>query len=93
MSVTRRTFAAGLASLLGAPSLPVLRERVLDAGRPILVKPTGAIQNLHIYEHELSPLASTATMKTFRVTSAHHGAIYGASTGMTSMTRKNLPTS
>ncbi len=50
MSISRRTFVASLASLLGAPSLPVLRERVLDAGRPILVKPTGATQNLHIYE-------------------------------------------
>jgi hypothetical protein len=50
MSATRRTFVAGLAGLLGAPSIPVLRNRVLDAGHPILVKPTGVTRSLHIYE-------------------------------------------
>jgi hypothetical protein len=50
MSVTRRTFLAGLSALFGAASMPDLKARILDKGAPILLTPSMVAGNLYVYE-------------------------------------------
>jgi hypothetical protein len=49
MSLSRRTFLAQLAGAFGAASLPDLRARIADRGRPILLAPPASLQTLHVY--------------------------------------------
>jgi hypothetical protein len=48
MSPHRRTFLMGLSALFGAASMPDLRKRILDAGRPILLEPQIVSDTLHV---------------------------------------------
>jgi len=50
MSLSRRTFLSGLSTLFGAASMPDLRKRILDAGRPILLEPELVAKKLLVYE-------------------------------------------
>jgi hypothetical protein len=49
MSLSRRTFLARLAGAFGSASMPDLRRRIEDRGRPILLAPAAPCQTLHVY--------------------------------------------
>lgn len=49
MIVSRRTFMAHLAAAFGAASMPDLRKRIEDAGRPILLTPPARGETLHVH--------------------------------------------
>lgn len=50
MSLSRRTFLSGLSTVFGAASMPDLRKRILDVGRPILLEPKLVAKKIFVYE-------------------------------------------
>ena len=53
MSISRRAFLSGLATMLGATSTGCLTRRIQDLGRPILLKPRHAEKMLHVFNNGL----------------------------------------
>jgi hypothetical protein len=48
MSISRRTFLSGLSAAFGAASMPDLRKRIEDLGRPILLQPQLVSDTLYV---------------------------------------------
>ena len=58
MSTTRRTFLSHLAAAFGAATIPDLRARIEDRGKPILLTAPQPQQSLYVYEDGLITLGS-----------------------------------
>jgi hypothetical protein len=51
MTIHRRAFLRSLAGMFGAASIPDLRARVLDAGKPILLQPPSIGRTIYVSEY------------------------------------------
>jgi hypothetical protein len=81
MDVSRRCFLIGMASAFGAATVPDLRARIADAGRPILLAPNLAAKRMFVCEGG-HLLLGDQTIKTFpRPTWKDHFIEIGCRTG------------
>ena len=58
MTIQRRAFLTGLASLFGVASAGDLRSLVRDRGKPVLLPVRNALQRIHVYEGGLLTLGA-----------------------------------